>query len=117
MLSSAAHAQSGQCTSQLCWQIEPTVCVSDNSASPCPLTFSLHWQSKLPAAVCAELAGESLKCWTNQSAGELTHQTLLTEPLLLQLSINGEIQLRQQLSLLSRQPARRKRLVAPWSVF
>ncbi len=117
IISGAAIAQNEQCTPQLCWQVEPTVCVSDQTEGQCALTFNLRWNSQRPLSVCAELSDEPLQCWVGQTSGQLSHQTVLAGPLELQLSVDGETKLAKQLSVLSRQPARRKRLVAPWSVF
>jgi len=117
MTSCCAVAQNEQCTAQLCWQVEPTVCVSDQTERQCALTFNLRWTSQQPLSVCAELSDEPLQCWVGQTSGQLSHQTLLAGPLQLQLRVDGETKLAKQLSVLSRQPARRKRLVAPWSVF
>lgn len=116
-LSCCAVAQNEQCTPELCWQVEPTVCISDQTEGPCALTFNLRWQSQQPLSVCAELSEQPLQCWVSQTSGQLTHQTVLAGASQLQLSVDGETKLAKQLSVLSRQPARRKRLVAPWSVF
>lgn len=105
------------CSNQLCWQIEPTVCIADQSTDSCKLDFQLSWQSATPVSVCAELAGQSLHCWQQQASGQLRHQTELEGPILLSLHSDGKTVLTQELSVLSRQPNRRKRLVAPWSVF
>ena len=117
VVSGGAVAQNDQCTPQLCWQVEPTVCISDQTNGQCDLTFNLRWNSQQPLSVCAELSDEPLYCWVGQTSGQLTHQTLIAGPQQLQLSVDGETKLAKQLSVLSRQPARRKRLVAPWSVF
>lgn len=117
VFSCCVAAQNEQCTAQLCWQVEPTVCISEQTAGACNLTFRLRWTSQQPLSVCAELSDQPLQCWVSQTSGQLTHQTLLAGPSQLQLSVDGETKLAKQLSVLSRQPARRKRLVAPWSVF
>lgn len=117
VVSSCAVAQNEQCTPQLCWQVEPTVCISDQTEGQCALQFNLRWSSQQPLSVCAELSDEPLQCWVGQTSGQLTYQTVLAGPSQLQLSVDGETKLEKQLSVLSRQPARRKRLVAPWSVF
>lgn len=115
----AAVAEPAQshCNSQLCWQIEPTVCIAEQSSDSCKLDFQLSWHSSTPVSVCAELAGQSLHCWQQQASGRLRHQTELDGPTLLSLHSDGKQVLTQELSVLSRQPNRRKRLVAPWSVF
>ena len=106
-----------QCDQTLCWQIAPVVCVANQKSDSCQLDFRLSWQHSEPVSVCAELAGQPLHCWQQQTSGQLRYQAQLAGPGQLQLSVNGEPRLTQQLSVLSRQPGRKRRLVAPWSVF
>ena len=117
LLALISPARAAQCQQQLCWQVEPTVCVSNQSTEQCALTFNLRWSSVDPLSVCAELSDEPLQCWHQQKSGELTHQIVLAGPQQLALRVDGKTRLVEQLSVLSRQPDRRKRLVAPWSVF
>jgi len=112
-----AQATPAECQQQLCWQVAPTVCVSNQRSEHCALTFNLRWSSSAPLSVCAELSDEQLQCWHQQQSGELTHQIVLAGPQQLALLVDGKTRLVEQLSVLSRQPDRRKRLVAPWSVF
>jgi len=106
-----------QCDQALCWQIAPVVCVADHRSDRCQLDFRLSWQHPEPISLCAELEGQSLHCWQQQTSGELSYQVQLEGPSLLHLKAGSETRLTRQLSVLSRQPERKRRLVAPWSVF
>lgn len=105
------------CDQSLCWQVEPVVCIANQQDDNCQLDFRLSWQHPQPVSVCAELGGQQLQCWRQQTSGQLSYQAQLEGPDQLQLSVDGKPRLTQQLSVLSRQPGRKRRLVAPWSVF
>jgi hypothetical protein len=106
-----------QCDQALCWQVQPVVCIANQTADRCQLDFQLSWQHPQPISVCAALAGESLHCWQQQTSGQLLYQAQLDGPSQLNLMVDGKPRLTRQLSVLSRQPERKRRLVAPWSVF
>ena len=106
-----------QCDRALCWQVQPVVCIANQTADSCALDFQLSWQHPQPISVCAELAGQSLHCWQQQTSGRLQYQAQLDGPGQLHLLVDGKMRLSRQLSVLSRQPDRKRRLVAPWSVF
>jgi hypothetical protein len=106
------------CDKTVCWQVAPTVCLVDQQQRPCQLVLSLQWQSTLPQSVCIYLDGQKLDCWLAASEGQWRQQLQLTGPARLELrSQQQQVLLQQQLTVLSRQPERRRRLVAPWSVF
>lgn len=106
-----------QCDQALCWQVAPVVCVADQKSDSCQLDFQLSWQHPEPISLCAEWKGQSFYCWQQQTSGQLQYQLELDGPGELQLQVNGQARLTRQLSVLSRQPSRKRRLVAPWSVF
>lgn len=106
-----------QCNQNLCWEIAPVVCVADQNADRCQLDFHLSWQHPEPISLCAELEGLPLHCWQQQTSGELSYQAQLEGSALLLLRDEQQPRLSRELSVLSRQPTRKRRLVAPWSVF
>ena len=106
-----------QCDQTLCWQIAPVVCVANQKSDSCQLDFRLSWQHPEPISLCAELKGLPLHCWQQQTSGELSYQAQIEGSALLLLRSDGQPRLSRELSVLSRQPARKRRLVAPWSVF
>lgn len=113
----AAQAASA-CTQMLCWQVAPTVCLLDQQQNSCLLPLQLDWQSAQPLSACAYLDNLQLKCWSASQQGQLQQQLPLTGPAHLELrDMQQQVLLQQQVTVLSRQPERRRRLVAPWSVF
>ncbi|WP_031570092.1 DUF3019 domain-containing protein [Rheinheimera texasensis] len=106
-----------QCDQTLCWQIAPVVCIANQKSDSCQLDFRLSWQHPEPISLCAELEGLSLHCWQQQTSGELSYQAQIEGSAQLLLRSDGHPRLSRELSVLSRQPARKRRLVAPWSVF
>jgi hypothetical protein len=106
------------CDKAVCWQVAPTVCLVDQQQRPCQLEISMHWQSQVPQSVCVYLDDQQLDCWTTVNQGKWQQQLQLTGPARLELrNQQQQVLLQQQLTVLSRQPERRRRLVAPWSVF
>lgn len=116
LLVSAANAAT-PCDKSICWQVAPSVCLVDQQQRPCQLDLSLQWQSALPQSVCVFLDDQQLDCWQAQTEGQWQQQLQLTGPAKLELRDQQQVLLQQQLTVLSRQPERRRRLVAPWSVF
>lgn len=116
LLVSAANAAT-PCDKAICWQVAPSVCLVDQQQRPCQLDLSLQWQSALPQSVCVFLDDQQLDCWQAQTEGQWRQQLQLTGPAKLELRDQQQVLLQQQLTVLSRQPERRRRLVAPWSVF
>ncbi|MCT6698123.1 DUF3019 domain-containing protein [Rheinheimera sp. 4Y26] len=117
LCSFAAQAAS-PCAQRLCWQVAPTVCLLDQQQNSCQLPLQLDWQSAEPLSACAYLNERKLQCWSASQQGQLQQQLPLTGPANLELrNMQQQVLLQQQLTVLSRQPERRRRLVAPWSVF
>ena len=106
------------CDNSVCWQVAPTVCLVDQQQRPCQLSLSLQWQSKQAQSLCVYLDEQQLDCWSSVNQGHWQQQLQLTGPARLELrNQQQQVLLQQQLTVLSRQPERRRRLVAPWSVF
>ncbi|WP_306523300.1 DUF3019 domain-containing protein [Rheinheimera sp.] len=106
------------CAQILCWQVAPTVCLLDQQQNSCQLPLQLNWQSPRPMSICAYLNNLQLTCWSATQQGQLQQQLPLEGPAQLELrDMQQQVLLQQQLTVLSRQPERRRRLVAPWSVF
>ncbi len=117
LLTAAVNAAT-PCHNMVCWQVAPTVCLVEQQQHPCQLALSLQWQSNLPQSVCAYLDEQQLKCWHSAHEGSWHQQLHLTGPARLELrNQQQQVLLQQPLTVLSRQPERRRRLVAPWSVF
>lgn len=111
-------AASSPCQQSLCWQVTPQVCLVDKQQQLCQLELSLSWQSHLQQSLCVYLDQQQLSCWSNQQQGQYHATVSLAGSALLQLrNLNQQVLLSQPLNVLSRQPERRRRLVAPWSVF
>jgi hypothetical protein len=106
------------CQQPLCWQVTPQVCLVDRQQQLCQLELSLSWQSQQQQSLCVYLDQQQLSCWLTQQQGHYKTTVGLAGPAILQLrDLNQQVLLSQHLTVLSRQPERRRRLVAPWSVF
>lgn len=106
------------CTQNICWQVAPSVCLQDQQQNNCQLPLQLYWQSQSPLSLCAYLDEQELACWSAKQQGTLRQALTLNGPANLELrDVQQQVLLQQQLTVLSRQPERRRRLVAPWSVF
>lgn len=117
LLAGAVNAAT-PCDKTVCWQVAPTVCLVDQQQRPCQLSLSLQWHSALPQSVCVYLDEQQMDCWHALNQGQWQQQLQLTGPARLELrNQQQQVLLQQQLTVLSRQPERRRRLVAPWSVF
>ncbi len=114
-LNAAEHT--APCLDAVCWVVEPTVCVVDKQPAQCTMAITLHWQSQQPRSLCAFLDDTQLQCWQQQQQGRWQQSLELKQNSVLQLREQQHLVLEQSLTILSRQPERRRRLVAPWSVF
>lgn len=112
-----AAEHTAPCFAAVCWVVEPTVCIVDKQKSECEMALSLNWQSEQPRSLCAFLDDTQLQCWQQQQQGSWQQKLQLKRNSVLQLREAQQPVLEQSLTILSRQPDRRRRLVAPWSVF
>lgn len=117
MFTSTLHA--APCSKAFCLTVEPTVCLMQQKGQKsCQLAFKFQWQSQSPRDVCVYAGQLQLQCWQQQREGSGQHELVLDAPLSLEFRDSQQQLLAQQpLTILSRQPERRRRLVAPWSVF
>ena len=117
-LSSFGAEATPACSQNICWQVAPSVCLQDKQQNECQLPLQLSWQSQSPLSLCAYLDEQELACWSAKQQGTLQQALTLEGPASLELrDVQQQVLLQQQLTVLSRQPERRRRLVAPWSVF
>ena len=107
------------CSKTLCIDVQPSVClVGEKGQKSCQLDFTLTWQSEQPRDLCVYAGSTQLQCWQQQRSGQSQHQLALESPISLEFrDAQQQLLAQQSLTILSRQPERRRRLVAPWSVF
>ncbi|WP_333609204.1 DUF3019 domain-containing protein [Arsukibacterium sp.] len=106
-----------RCQESLCWQVSPTVCVTEQQQASCRAELTLRWHSQQPQSLCFYLAEQSMQCWHQATAGEFK-QMLDWHYGWVSLRANSDlILLSTELQVLSRQPLRRRRVAGPWSLF
>lgn len=110
-------AQSPECKAELCWSVSPAFCVSATPDQNCEARLSVHWTSNKAENLCLYFAEQQMQCWQQARQGEW--QQLLSWPgkTEVRLQHDNHVLLQKELIVLSRQPEKRRRLVAPWSVF
>lgn len=106
-----------QCTSGLCWSASPMVCIASAQGERCEADLHVVWSSPVPVDLCLYLADEALSCWQQQHQGQWASRLIWPEQAILSLRDAEQVFLDETLKTVSRQPKRRRRLVAPWSVF
>jgi hypothetical protein len=109
--------QHGHCQQQVCWQVSPVLCPSNDADSSCQLQLSVRWTSSAPISPCLHLDQRQLYCWASGVFGQSQHQLRLSQHANVTLSDVNGILLEQQISVLQRQPKQRPRLMMPWSIF
>ena len=86
-----AMQSDAQCDRALCLAgFNPSFVLRIQTADSCQLDFQLSWQHPQPISVCAELAGQSLHCWQQQTSGRLQYQAQLDGPGQLHLLVDGK---------------------------
>jgi len=110
-------AQSPECRAELCWSVSPAFCVSATPDQNCEAQLSVSWTSTKAENLCLYFAQQQMQCWQQVRQGQW--QQLLSWPgkTEVRLEYDNQVLLRKELIVLSRQPEKRRRLVAPWSVF
>jgi hypothetical protein len=110
-------AQSPECRAELCWSVSPAFCVSATPDQNCEAQLSVSWTSNKAENLCLYFAEQQMQCWQHARQGEW--QQLLSWPGKTEVRLQDDnlVLLRKELIVLSRQPEKRRRLVAPWSVF
>ncbi len=109
--------QQGHCQHQVCWQVSPVLCPSNDADSSCQLQLSVRWTSTAPISPCLHLDERQLYCWASGIFGQSQHQLRLSQHANITLSDANGILLEQQIAVLQRQPKQRPRLMMPWSIF
>ncbi|MDP4536052.1 DUF3019 domain-containing protein [Alkalimonas collagenimarina] len=106
-----------ECSTDLCWSAMPVVCISSEQGGGCEAELAIAWSSPEPVDLCLYLADELLTCWPSQQRGQWRASLQWPEQAMLSLRSAEHIVAYETLKTVSRQPKRRRRLVAPWSVF
>lgn len=115
-LVSAAAAEAERCSEPLCWQVSPTVCVTDKLEQGCEAQLRVIWFSDSPQTVCLYLAEQAERCWQEATTGQWQQQ-VNWQLGWLSLRQQQQILLSTELQVLSRQPAKRRRISGAWSIF
>ncbi len=112
-----ATAQLPECNAQLCWSVSPAFCVATTSQQECEARLTVSWSSSKAESLCLHVAQQQMQCWQQATQGQWQQE--LSWPGKAEVTLQNEHQvlLRKELMVLSRQPEKRRRLVAPWSVF
>ncbi|WP_127026037.1 DUF3019 domain-containing protein [Rheinheimera mangrovi] len=110
-------AQNPECRAELCWSVSPAFCVSATVEQNCEAQLTVSWSSSRAEDLCLYFAQQQIRCWQQARQGQW--QQLLSWPgkTEVRLQRDNSVVLRKELIVLSRQPEKRRRLVAPWSVF
>ncbi|MCH8536850.1 MAG: DUF3019 domain-containing protein [Alkalimonas sp.] len=106
-----------ECSTELCWSVRPVVCISSEQGESCEAELAISWSSPVPVDLCLYLADELLTCWPEQLQGRWQTSLLWPEQAMLTLRSAEHTLAQETLKTVSRTPKRRRRLVAPWSVF
>ena len=101
---------------ELCWNISPQICISEQPEQVCQSTLQLSWRSNTPLSPCVFLAEQKLHCWSNASEGHWQQQLNWQDATLTLRDQDNTVLLQTPLQVQSRRPARR-RLSSPWSIF
>ncbi|MFC4653456.1 MULTISPECIES: DUF3019 domain-containing protein [Rheinheimera] len=112
-----APAPQPECNQDLCWSVSPAFCISALPEQACEAQLSVQWQHSAALDLCLKLAQQELSCWQDARAGQWQQHIVWPENATLSLQQGGRVLLQKELVVLSRQPEKRRRLVAPWSVF
>ncbi|GAB2917313.1 DUF3019 domain-containing protein [Rheinheimera gaetbuli] len=101
---------------ELCWDVSPHICITEQQQQSCHATLQLRWRSVAPKNLCLYLAGQQLQCWHDSTAGQWQQPLEWQNALLTLRDAEDQVLLQTELQVLSRKPARR-RLNSPWSIF
>ncbi|GAA0547532.1 MULTISPECIES: DUF3019 domain-containing protein [Rheinheimera] len=104
------------CSSSLCWDVSPQICVTEQQNQSCQTRLQLHWYSQTALSTCLYMAEEKLQCWQQAEQGHWQHIVSWQNTELSLRDSDNRILLRTELQVLSRKPAQR-RLSSPWSIF
>ncbi|QBL08253.1 DUF3019 domain-containing protein [Rheinheimera sp. D18] len=104
------------CAAQLCWDVSPKICVTEQQNQHCQAKLKLHWRSNTTQNTCLFIAEEKLYCWQDANQGHWQQQLSWQNTDLTLRSSDNTILLQTELQVQSRKPARR-RLNSAWSIF
>ncbi|MDP5137097.1 DUF3019 domain-containing protein [Rheinheimera baltica] len=104
------------CDANICWDVSPQICVTEQQKQSCQSQLQLHWYSDTAQNTCLYLAEQKLQCWQNVTQGHWKQKLSWENAALTLRSPDNQILLQTELQVLSRKPARR-RLSSPWSIF
>ncbi len=107
--------QAAEC-GQLCWDVSPQICITEQQQQSCHTTLQLSWRSSKPLSPCLYLAQQQLQCWQDSNQGQWQQQLEWQNAILTLRDADNQVLLQTELQVLSRKPARR-RLSSPWSIF
>jgi hypothetical protein len=111
------NAQPPECRAELCWSVSPAFCVSAKPEQSCEAELRVSWNSSKAEDLCLYFAQQQMRCWQQQQQGQWQQQLSWSGATEVSLQNDTQVLLNKELIVLSRQPERRRRLVAPWSVF
>ena len=115
-LCSQAEVTAADCAEPLCWQVSPIVCVADKLEQDCEAALRVIWFSDTPRTVCLYLAEQPERCWQEATSGQWQQQ-VNWQTGWLSLRQQQQVLLSIELQVLTRQPAKRRRISGAWSIF
>jgi hypothetical protein len=113
----AGGVSADECRTELCWSAMPVVCISSEQGATCEAELAVSWSNPVPIHLCLYLADEPLTCWPKQQYGQWSALIDWPDQAVLSLRSAEHILAYETLITVSRKPKKRRRLVAPWSVF
>jgi hypothetical protein len=115
MLLATAHPP--ECRAELCWSVSPAFCVSATVEQNCEAMLTVSWNSSNAENICLYFAQQQMQCWQQAKQGQWQQSLSWPGKTQVRLQSGNQVLLQKELIVLSRQPEKRRRLVAPWSVF
>ena len=110
-------AQNPECRAELCWSVSPAFCVSATPEQVCETQLNVSWSSSKVENLCLYFAQQQMQCWQQGQQGQWQQLVSWSGKTDVRLQNDTDVLLQKELIVLSRQPEKRRRLVAPWSVF
>ncbi len=111
------NAQPPECRAELCWSVSPAFCVSATPEQSCEAELKVSWNSSKAEDLCLYFAQQQMRCWRQEQQGQWQQLLSWSGATEVRLQNDTQVLLHKELMVLSRQPEKRRRLVAPWSVF
>lgn len=111
------NAQTPECRAELCWSVSPAFCVSATPEQSCEAQLTVNWNSSKAQDLCLYFSQKQMRCWQQAHQGQWQQLLSWSGKTEVRLENDTQVLLQKELIVLSRQPEKRRRLVAPWSVF